>query len=371
MATARPSFVRHRGLLATLALACTAVLPPSQAADFGTVSVFAQVPTEGLLTGFPEGIAVRGERVYVTGPATLGTSLNNQASPVWEYDRASGALLRTLRVEGEVVFGEEHANSCLAFDGAGQLYVLNTQLGTLRLDLATDAQTTYSPALRDDPVCLPLGLSKKPCTPTLANLPPLANDLAFDDAGNLYVTDSMQATIWRIPAGGGAPEVWFRDWRLASPYIGVNGLRISPDRSRVYISVTTDMLGLGRIYTLPLVDKPLASSLKTFHSFGLGDGPDGFAFGASGNLYVTLALPGKSGIVVLDPGGNELTRIMNPLLTPFSPFDSPANVAFDGQGNLLVTNHAFVTGHVLPDHFQVLKVVVNDVASPLAEPLLP
>ena len=33
----------------------------------------------------------------------------------------------------------------------------------------------------------------------------LLNELVFDDAGNLYVTDSFQATIYRVPPGGGAP----------------------------------------------------------------------------------------------------------------------------------------------------------------------
>jgi sugar lactone lactonase YvrE len=357
-------------LAATLGLLCCLIDPTARAAQFGDVSVFAQVPTQGLLTGFPEGIAVRGDRVYVAGPATLGTSLNNQPSKVYEFDLADGALLRTIDVQGETVFGAEHANACVAFDGDGRLYVLNTQLGTLRLDLQTEQQTTYSPALPNQPICA-LGLQKKPCTPTLLNLPPLANDLVFDDAGNLYVTDSMQATIWRIPPGGGAPQAWFRDPRLASPYIGVNGIRLSPDRSRVFISVTIDMLGRGHLYTLPLVDQPSAASLQKFHSFGLGEAPDGFAFGASGNLYVTIALPGKSGIVVLDPGGNEIARIVNPLLSLLSPFDAPANLDFDGQGNLLVTNHAFVSGLVLPGQFQVLRVFVDDVASPLAAPLLP
>lgn len=359
-----------RAFIGALAIGFVVAAAPAQAAQFGDVSLFAQIPTSGLMTGFPEGIAVRGNRVYVSGPATLGTALSDDPSPVFEFDRASGQLLRTLTAKGEKLLGSEHANSCVAFDGNGQLYVLNTQLGTLRVNLQTEEQTTYSPVPANDPACL-LALNKQPCTPTLANLPPLANDLAFDDAGNLYVTDSMQATIWRIPAGGGKPQVWFRDGRLASAYIGVNGIRLSPDRSRIFISVTTDLLGLGRIYTLPLVAKPAASDLKLFRTFAVGDGPDGFDFGASGNLYVTLALPGKSGIAVLDPGGNEITRIANAPLSPVSPFDSPANLAFDGLGNVLVTNHAFATGLLLPDQFQVLRVYVGESGSPLALPLVP
>lgn len=355
-------------LAAIATLAFVIVSTPAKATQFGEVSVFAQVPVPN---GFPEGIVVNDSHVYVAGPATLGTSINGQPSRVFEFDLNSGALTRTLLTQGEQTFGAEHANSCLAFDGAGQLYVLNNQIGTFRVNLGTEAQSSYTPPYPNDPACLPLGLSKKPCTPTLANLPALPNDLAFDDMGNLYVTDSLQATIWRIPPGGGAPQVWFRDSRLASPYIGVNGLRLSPDRSLVYLTVTTDLFGLGRVYTLPLVDKPKTTDLKVFHNYALGDGPDGIAFGASGKLYVTLALPGKNGISILEPDGSESARLSNPLLSPVTPYDSPANIAFDGKGNLLVTNHAFVTGLVLPNQFQVLKVFVNDVASPLAVPLVP
>lgn len=359
----------HR-LAAVLVPAVAAVLalaasPVSRAAEYGEVSVLAQVP---IPNGFPEGIAVRGDRFYVAGPATLGTALNGRPSRVFEYDVSSGALLRTLVTEGETVFGAEHANSCLTFDGGGRLYVLNNQLGTFRLDLQTAVQQAYTPPYPNLRAC---GiLSGPPCSPTPVNLPALPNDLAFDDAGNLYVSDSLQATIWRVPAGGGAPQVWFQDSRLASPYVGVNGLRISPDRSRIYFTVTVDLLGIGHVYSLPLVPSPQRADLVEFHRYYAG-GPDGIAFGASGRLYVVLALPGSNGLSVLNPDGSEFARIGNPGPNLFAPFDSPANLAFDGAGNALVTNHAFATGLLLPNHFQVLKVFVDDVASPLAAPIVP
>lgn len=359
---------KFSGALGALSLALCAALPATAAlaAEFGEVSVLAQVPVPN---GFPEGIAVKGNRFYVGGPATLGTSINNKPSRVFEFDLNSGALTRTFLTQGETVFGSEHANSCLAFDGADRLYVLNNQIGTWRLDLETEAQSSYTPPFEDLQACA-LTLGKKPCSPTLANLPALPNDIVFDEAGNAYVSDSLQATIWRIPPGGGQPQVWFQDSRFASSYIGVNGLRLSPDRTRMFISVTLDLLGRGFIYTLPLVAQPQKADLQVFHSYPIG-GPDGFAFGKSGKLYVTLAIPGFSGISILEPDGTESARLGNPLLSPFKPYDSPANVAFDHKGNLLVTNHAFATGLLLPAQFQVLKVFVDDTASPLAKPLLP
>lgn len=52
------------------------------------------------------------------------------------------------------------------------------------------------------------------------------------------------------------------------------------------------------------------------------------------------------------------------------PYDGPANLAFDGRGNVLVTNHAPFTGGMLPSQFKILKVVVNDFGNPLVKPLL-
>jgi hypothetical protein len=38
---------------------------------------------------------------------------------------------------------------------------------------------------------------------------------------------------------------------------------------------------------------------------------------------------------------------------------------------VLVTNHAFATGLLLPQQFQILKVYVDDLASPLVTPFVP
>jgi len=334
----------------------------ARAETFGDVRVVGTVPNP---PGTPEGVAIRGNRVYVSGPAKLGTILG-AASAVVAFDMASGQLVQTYTTQGEDLLAE-HANSCIAFDGAGKLYVLNTQIGMYRLDTSTGAQEAYAPPLPNLPACSLL--QKAPCSPTLLNLPALPNDLAFDAAGNAYVTDSMQATIWKIPAGGGAPQIWFQSQKFASPYIGVNGLRLDPSRTKVYVSVTTDMLASSYIYTLPLVASPQASDLKVFKKFALGEAADGFAFGATGDLYVTLALPTTSGFVVLGPDGAEKKRSVNPLLSPTVPYDSPANVAFDGVDSLFVVNHAFATN--LPTHFTVLDVYVGDAGSPLELPTIP
>lgn len=330
---------------------------------YGDVRVLATVPTP---PGFPEGIAVKGQTVYVAGPARFGTTGTGPSS-VFAFDIKTGALTRTYHTQGENLLAE-HANSCIAFDKAGRLYVLNTQLGVYRLDTETGAQEQYAPPFPDLPACV-ASLVGPPCSPTPADMPPLPNDIAFDEQGDAYVTDSMQATIWRIPAGGGAPEIWFQDARLAAAYVGVNGIRLSPSRDKVYFTVTADLLGGSYVYTLPFVAQPAASDLAVFHQFAAGDMPDGIAFGQTGRLYVAMATPMSSGIAVLRQDGAEIARLKNPLLSPIFPYDSPANIAFDGEGSLLVTNHAFATG--LPSQFTVLDVWVKDAGSPLVKPNLP
>lgn len=346
-------------LLAATTLCTAAVAQASE--NFGDVRVVATVPNPGS----PEGVAVRSGKVYVSGPAKIGTILGS-ASAVWAYDAATGALLKTYPTQGENLLAE-HANSCIAFDGSGDLFVLNTQLGLYRLDPGTGQQTAYSDPFPDLPAC---GLfPKAPCSPTPVDLPPLPNDVVLDAAGNAYVSDSMQATIWKVKPGGGAPEIWFQDQRFASPYIGVNGLRLDPARQKLYITVSIDLLTRGFVYTLPLVAKPKAADLKVFKQFAAGEAPDGIAFGATGDLYVALALPTTSGFVVLGPGGAEKKRSVNALLSPTVPYDSPANLAFDGVDSLFVINHAAITN--LPTHFTLLDVYVGDVGSPLEYPTLP
>jgi sugar lactone lactonase YvrE len=330
----------------------TAEQPPA----FGEARILAQVPNP---PGFPEGIAVRGNRIYVAGPATFGTT-GKPASAVLTFDRRSGALLERYDVVGEDLLAE-HANSSIAFGADGQLYVLNTQLGMYRLDVETGVQESYSEPFPDLMPCSPL--MPAPCSPTIANAPPIPNDLAFDAVGNAYVSDSMQATIWKVPAGGGTRQVWFQDERLASPYIGVNGLRVDPSGTSVFVSVTTDTNGGAFVYRMPLVDAPSTADLSVFHVFGAGDMPDGIAFGKSGLLYVAMATPGRSGVVALDEGGNEAFRLSNPEGSPVAPYDSPANVAFDGRGSIVLTNHAFVSGAALPSQFSIVTAYVGDHAA--------
>lgn len=352
------------GLRNACAIACAfgvvLAAAPAAGAAFGDAQILAPFPAD---PGFPEGIAVREGRVYSAGAATFGTT-GAGPSAVVVHDRATGTLVARHDTRGEDLLAE-HANSSIAFDGAGRLYVLNTQLGTYRLTPEGE-QEPYGAPFPDLLPCVALAVGP-PCSPTPLNQPPIPNDIAFAPDGSAYVSDAMQATIWRLPPGGGTPRIWFQDRRFASPYIGVNGLRVHPSGTRIYVTVTADLRGRASVYSLPLVETPVASQLDLFHRFAAGDLPDGMAFGAAGDLYVAMASPLGPGVSVLRSEGTERARLSNPSGSLTAPYDGPANLAFDGAGSIALTNHAPVTGLALR-RFSIAIADVEDVGAPLFAP---
>ena len=360
MASSSASSRRRSGLVAALAVGALvgsglAAAPPPER-PLGDSRFIAAVP----FPGFPEGIAVNEERVYVSGPAVFGEPANAVPSRIFAYDLDSGDLVQEIEIQGQSM-DLPKAVSCIAFDDHGGLFVLDEQQGVLRIDVGTEVQTTYAAPF------FPFYTS-----PFNHPAPYLINDLAFDKHGNLYVTDSFQAAIWRVPPSGGAPQVWFHD-PVIDGIFGPNGVRVDPRNERILFTVTIDALGAGVVYSLPLVEDPDVGDLEVFHVYlpagPFPQAPDGIAFGRSGKLYVALA--GSSQISVLDEDGNEVARYSGPADTgdPAQPLPwaNPANVAFhNGARALLVTNHASLTG--LPDPsplFAVFDVFVNDRAGRL------
>lgn len=339
--------------LAVLGVAGTrAVSAKPKPKPVGRIKVFAPVPA---VPGFAEGVVVEGNVVYVSGPARFGTA-GTGPSVVRVFDRRTHVLLTTIPVVGEDLT-QEHALSNIALDSEGRLYAASTQLGLIRF---TKTGNTYVQSAYGDPL------------PSLFGAPPIANDVVFDQAGYAYVSDSLQATIFRYAPGGGAPQVWFQSPLFAGggfiPF-GTNGMRVDPARKNLYVAVTTysEDPTRGTIYRLPLVDAPAAEQLEIFHVYDSSELPDQLAFGAHGDLYVSLALTNQ--ISILRPDGTERTRIETQPGDPI-PLDAPAGIAFDkATKTLLIVNHALLTGN--PAHFAVLQVHVGDPGNPLVKPDLP
>jgi sugar lactone lactonase YvrE len=343
-----------RRLLVAAALACLTITAAHAKRPLGDTRVLAVIPDPG----FPEGLAVRGSRAYVSTPSRGGTA-GFGPSTIFAFSKSSGKLLRAYELQGEVL-AQDHSLNNIAFDRQHRLYALSSQLGLVRVDIRTGAQEVYAPPIPDLPRCAE---APPPCSPTANANPPLANSLVFDPAGNAYITDSAQATIFRVPRGGGTPQIWFQDSRLDG-IVGTNGIRVSPDRQRIYVAVSFNASAQGPIYSLPLVNAPTAGDLSTFHLYG-AEAPDEIAFGRSGNLYVSLALGNAAS--VLDPSGNEIARYPGPA-DDGTPIDAPSGVALRGR-SLLMNNHALFSQN--EDNMVVLDIFVDDRPDPLVLPRLP
>lgn len=299
---------------------------------------------------------MHGNRVFVSGPARFGTA-GTGPSAIQVFDRKSGASITTIYVTGEDL-SQEHALSNIALDSDGRIYALSTQLGLIRF--TKHGQNGYQQEAYGDPL------------PLLFGPPPLPNDVVFDPAGYAYVSDSLQGAIFRYAPGGGAPQVWLQTPLFFGggfiPF-GTNGMRLDPSRQYLYLIVTATAADptQGIIYRLPLVEAPTPAQLEVFHVYGNSELPDQLAFGATGNLYVSLALTNQ--ISVLNPAGAEISRVSSQPGDAI-PLDTPAGIAFDSRSkSLLIANHALLTGD--PSHFAVLQLYTGDSGDPLVTPDLP
>ena len=358
-------------LAALVLLSCLAATARAQgdphSRTLGDSRIFTPLPAQ---PGFPESIAVSGDRVYVSGGAQFGYFV---PPAVLAFDIETGQQVASYPLQGENP-NFPMAGTGLAFAKNGMLYVGDLQQGVLRFDVDHPGaiQEHYASALPDLPTCASVAAGT-PCSPTAIDQPPLINDLVFDKDGNLYITDSFQATIWRVPPGGGAPQIWFQSSVLDTSF-AANGMRLDPKGERAYFSLTFDAFGQGFIYSLPLKAHPAESDLQLFHTYTPGAGPDGIAFGKSGKLYVALA--GYNQISVLVPDGTEQARSSGPAANPADPqnplpWANPSAIAFDDRTrSLLVDNHAIFFPNP-QQFFAVFDVFVDDKADHLAEPHIP
>jgi sugar lactone lactonase YvrE len=321
----------------------------------GDTTVFASVPAPG----HPFGVAVDKNRVYIstsagdffTDPAT-GGHLNSDGERVFAYDKNGNLVTTTSIATGP-----------------------NSNMGLFGLALDGNEKPDHQLFIADmNGRILRLPLDRKNAAPVLFAQAPLPggwmvtmwNDLVFDRAGNLFMTDD-KPRLWRVTQDG-QPEIWFQDPRLTGFFGfagGPLGGRIDPTGKFLYFSITVSATFPGEavVYRLPLVDHPSASDLQVVHRFPVVPGQPlpqaaGLAFAESGNLYVSLI--GTNQIAVLDPAGNEIRRISSPL------FDSPWGLAFMGQ-SLLVTN-ADIQPVESPNRWKVLRVFVGEDGLPLNRP---
>jgi len=284
---------KHRTLLFTATLlACLAVTTQPTLAERrrDVITILNFDPTEQQL---PEGIALdRQGNIYVGFYPT---------GQIWKISPdGTQAVLATLDVgtSGGGLVG-------FALDAAGDLYVC----------LASFEAATH-------------GIWKvhqNGVTRMFAALDPTGfpNDLVFDRAGNLFVTDSYLGEIWKISDAGEA-QVWIKS-PLLNPKTpaccyGANGLEFD---GRDLFVANTDLGTIVRIKPGTEDTPPRASVYVESPALV---GADGISFDAKHNIYVTADY--QNTLVFISANGDIRT-----LATAKEGLDFPADTAFgEAQG---------------------------------------
>ena len=261
----------------TLSLLLLVLFIPFDAGAWNRIpaTTFATLPSG---SANPEGItADRHGNVYVADFAVSGTP--SGVGQVIVFNR-SGRLARVLNLAGSstLLLG-------LAFNPVtGDLLVLDFGgQQVLKVDPVIGADSVFA--------TIPGGAAAGP------------NALTFDDGGNVYVSDSFQGVIWKIPPGGGAAMPWASDPLLTTagvPPFGANGMAFNRDRSAMFVANT----GNDTIVKIPVTGGAAGTPEVFVNSI---NGADGLIMDDDDNLWVAANQADE--IVVVDPGGRVIAKL--------------------------------------------------------------
>ena len=169
------------------------------------------------------------------------------------------------------------------------------------------------------------------------------NGLAFDNEGNLYATDSILGSIWRMaPDGSSEAEPWFTHELLAGcseeEAVGANGIALWEDG--FYVANTAN----GTLVYVPILEDGSAGEPEVI----AGDpecnpgeelyGMDGIALDEEGNVYALLVIHHKLVVITPEDGTHEL------LLDEEDGLWNGASLVFgtleDNRESLFIANYA-------------------------------
>lgn len=299
-----------RLVVVLFAALCASLAAPAFAWNRLQATQFATLPPG---TAHPEGLTIDARGNFYVADFDVGST--SGIGNIVVFDR-HGRLLRTLQVSAgsNLLLG-------IAFNPTtGDLLVCD--LGKSQV-LKVDPQSGAASVFAALPALTP-GASAGP------------NALAFDAAGNVYISDSFGATIWRTPPTGGAPASWVSDPLLGTsgvPPFGANGMAFNQSATSLFVANT----GNDTIVRVPVNADGSAGTPAVF--VNSINGADGLIIDASDNLWVAANQADE--IVVVDPTGRAIAK-----LGDFDGIDRrgspvgllfPASLVFSG-GFVYVTN---------------------------------
>jgi len=267
----------RRCLQLALGILVAALSLQAQAWIRSPATSFAELP---LGTAHPEGMTAGAQgNLYV---ADFDVSKSSGPGNVVVFNHA-GKLLRKLEVtpSSALLLGlafQPSTNKLLVLDfGAGNV---------LEVDPQTGAATVFSTI---GPPASGHGI----------------NGLTFDPAGNVYVSDSFAATIWRIPAASGPAVAWVTDpatlGTTGVPPFGANGVAFNNAHDAMFVANT----GNDTIVKIP-VDASFNPGTPAVFVNSI-NGADGLIIDGADNLWVAANQADE--IVVVDPTGRAIAKL--------------------------------------------------------------
>jgi sugar lactone lactonase YvrE len=167
------------------------------------------------------------------------------------------------------------------------------------------------------------------------------NALTFDSAGNGYVSDSFNGTIWKISPLGGGATAWKTDPLLGNgggaltPPFGANGVEFSNDGKTMFVANTA----FHQLIQIAVNTGGSAGAASIFVS-GI-NAPDGIAIDRNDNIWICANQEDE--IVVIDKTGKVIAK-----LGDFRGIDNkgiaqgflfPASLAFSRDGATLYVSN--------------------------------
>ena len=308
----------------------------SARADKGGVVRFATLPAG---PGHPEGLAADSK-----GNIYVATFESPPPNAIYIFG-ANGRLIDTIPLPSAVPLG-------LAFDASGNLYVANFGGGNV-LKFTPPFNSSSTPATTF-PICTFVFLVD--CG---------LNAMAFDSAGNLYVSDSFGGKIYKVTLPGGAVSTFVAHELLKPappphgfPPFGANGLAFSADGATLFVANTADDRIL-KVNVSTQVVTPFSESIN---------GADGIVFDAQGNLWVAANQADE--VVALNADGRIVDRrgSFNGILPDGSVNGLlfPASLVIS-KGSLFVTNTALDLGEQPEPEHDVTTFTVSRIPLGLAK----
>lgn len=244
----------------------------------GSVQSFASLPPG---SPNPEGITADSHgNIYVTGFGPTTPQGATGPGYVFVFGQ-NGKLLRTLRpaISSNALLG-------IAVHPDGDLLVVDFgQSQVLRVDPNTGSASVFMTVPPPVPPATQHGL----------------NDITLDLAGNVYVSDSFEGTIFTTGPAGGLATPWKRDALLTTtgfPPFGANGLQFNSDESALFVANT------GNDTVVRIANDAVRAATVFTHAI---NGADGLLIDEHDNVWVCANQADE--LVVVDPSGKAIAKL--------------------------------------------------------------